>query len=124
MSFHIKHIDHIQLAAPEGCEAEARAFFQDILGFTEIPKPSSLQKRGGVWFRVGHQQIHIGIEDSFTPAQKAHPAFEVEHIQALKQHLTSHGITIQEDTNLPGAERFYVSDPFGNRLEFLEWIEV
>ncbi|PYF06770.1 VOC family protein [Ureibacillus chungkukjangi] len=122
MTFHFKAIDHIQLAAPMGSEMEARKFFSEILGFTEIEKPEQLKKRGGVWFAFGNQQIHIGIEEPFAPAKKAHPAFEVDNIEALEQHLTKNNITITKDDNLPGAKRFYVSDPFGNRIEILEWV--
>lgn len=121
MNFNFKGIDHIQLAAPKGCEAEAIQFFQEILGFRVIEKPENLSKRGGAWFQIGHQQIHVGVEEPFTPAKKAHPAFEVENIEQLKLHLLGYQIDIIEDSNLPGATRFYLKDPFGNRIEFLEW---
>ncbi len=122
MSFTFKAIAHIQLAAPKGSEDAARVFFKDILGFTELEKPEGLRKRGGVWFGFGNYQLHIGIEEPFSPAKKAHPAFEVENIEELKEHLISNGVKVIEDENFPGANRFYTSDPFGNRLEFLEWI--
>lgn len=120
--FTFKAIDHIQLAAPKGSEDIARQFFRDILGFEEMEKPEQLKKRGGVWFRCGNIQVHIGVEDPFSPARKAHPAFEIENIEALKNHLVTNGIEIIEDHKLPGANRFYVSDPFGNRIEMLEWV--
>jgi catechol 2,3-dioxygenase-like lactoylglutathione lyase family enzyme len=120
--YRFKAIDHIQLAAPKGCEDSARKFFIDILGFEEIIKPEELKKRGGVWFQNGKTQIHIGVEEPFAPAKKAHPAFEVENIEALKKHLLVNGIEVIEDDNLPGANRFYTADPFGNRIEILEWI--
>lgn len=123
MTFHIETIDHIQLAAPKGSEEEARRFFKDILQFKEIEKPAELRKRGGVWFECGKIQLHIGIEEPFSPAKKAHPAFEVKNITELMEHLVSCQVAIIEDDKLPGAKRFYTSDPFGNRLEFLEWIE-
>ena len=123
MSFSFKAIAHIQLAAPKGSEDTAREFFKDILGFTELEKPAELKKRGGVWFGFGNYQLHIGIEEPFSPAKKAHPAFEVENIEELKLHLINSGVNIIEDGNYPGANRFYTSDPFGNRLEFLEWID-
>lgn len=122
MTFNFKRIDHIQLAAPKGSEEIARNFFMDLLGFTEVEKPEELKKRGGVWFAFGKCQIHIGIEEPFTPAKKAHPAFEVVNIEALEEHLTKNGVSLVKDNNLPGAKRFYVSDPFGNRLEIMEWI--
>ena len=123
MNYIFKAIHHIQLAAPKGCEEEARRFFNGILGFEEIQKPENLKKRGGVWFGFGSYQIHIGVEEPFSPARKAHPAFEVENIQELKQHLINKHIEIIEDNDLPGATRFYMHDPFGNRIEMLEWIK-
>jgi catechol 2,3-dioxygenase-like lactoylglutathione lyase family enzyme len=120
MSYYFKKIHHVQLAAPKGCEDEARKFFGDILGLEEIEKPENLKKRGGVWFALGSYQIHIGVEEPFAPAKKAHPAFEVENLPALMEHLKNHNIDVMEDHELPFANRFYAYDPFGNRLEFLE----
>lgn len=122
MTFNFKTIDHVQLAAPKGSEDIARDFFKDILGFDEIEKPEILKKNGGVWFKFGNCQLHIGIEEPFAPAQKAHPAFEVKNIEALKKHLLANDIIVTEDDKLPGANRCYISDPFGNRIELLEWI--
>jgi|SRR5690625_2132235 len=122
MNFHFKAIDHIQLAAPKDSEDIAREFFKDILGFNEVEKPDNLKKNGGVWFSFGNCQLHIGIEDPFIPAKKAHPAFEINNIDALKKHLLANQIPFTEDDQLPGANRCYISDPFGNRIELLEWI--
>ncbi|WP_188892561.1 VOC family protein [Paenibacillus radicis (ex Gao et al. 2016)] len=123
MAFAFKGIDHVQLAAPEGCEQEARAFYARLLGWRELEKPDSLKKRGGVWFQCGPQQVHIGVQTGFTPARKAHPAFGVCGITELQSWLQAHGVeTIADDSRQEeGAERFYVNDPFGNRLEFMEW---
>ncbi|WP_330502643.1 VOC family protein [Peribacillus frigoritolerans] len=123
MPFIFKAIDHIQLAAPKDSEDTARKFFKNILGFDEVEKPEELKKRGGVWFEFGNYQIHIGIEEPFYPAKKAHPAFEIENIEELKKHLVTNGIDVIEDDKLPGAKRFYISDPFGNRMELLELIK-
>lgn len=120
MNFNLTGLDHVQLAAPAGCEDDARAFFGDLLGMVEIPKPANLAKRGGVWFLCGSQQLHIGVQADFVAAAKAHPAFAIENLTALREHLTRHAITVIDDEPLAGAERFYVRDPFGNRLEFLE----
>lgn len=122
MSYVFKRIDHVQLAAPEGSEETAREFFAGVFGFTEIEKPERLKKRGGVWFSFGDYQLHIGIEKAFSPAKKAHPAFEVENLTELKKHLKDEHVAFVEDDNLPGADRIYVDDPFGNRLELLEWL--
>ncbi|MED4751179.1 VOC family protein [Brevibacillus choshinensis] len=113
-------IDHVQLAAPTGCEEEARRFFGDLLGMTEVPKPEKLKVRGGVWFQCGPQMIHIGVESAFQPAKKAHPAFLVHQIERLMGHLQEKGISIRIDDEIPGLIRFFTEDPFGNRLEFME----
>ena len=115
-------IDHVQLAAPAGCEPAARAFFGDLLGLAELPKPEPLRARGGVWFVLGGdsvQQLHVGIEEPFAPATKAHPAFTVEDIDALAARLSNAGAPVSWDDTLPGVRRFYTTDPWGNRLELL-----
>jgi catechol 2,3-dioxygenase-like lactoylglutathione lyase family enzyme len=116
----ITRIDHIQVAAPNGCEAEARKFYGSILGLTEIEKPAPLRARGGCWFQCGDQQLHIGVEDAFQPAQKAHPAFAVSDLGKLRESLLGHAVKIIEDDSLPEMKRFFAEDPWGNRLEFLE----
>lgn len=123
MSFRFVGLDHVQLAAPEDRESEARHFFKEILGWTEIPKPEPLQKRGGVWFKCGIHEVHIGVQKDFAPATKAHPAFHVHNIEALKVHLARQNVTIIHDEarTEEGITRFYVHDPFGNRIEFLEF---
>lgn len=123
MKFHFLGVDHVQLAAPKGCEEKAREFFGGLLGWEEIPKPEELRKRGGVWFQCGNHQVHIGVEENFQPAKKAHPAFHVKDLTALKERLIANGVSVKDDELLEGAVRFYAEDPFGNRMEFLEWIE-
>lgn len=122
MPFRFTGIDHVQLAAPRGCEASARRFFGDLLGWEEIEKPEALRARGGVWFRCGAHQVHVGIQDPFAPATKAHPAFDVTNLQALRTHLAAHGVPVADDDarSKDGISRFYAHDPFGNRLEFME----
>jgi catechol 2,3-dioxygenase-like lactoylglutathione lyase family enzyme len=113
-------LDHLQLAMPRGREAEARAFYGGILGLTEIMKPANLVVRGGCWFALGTQQLHLGVEPDFRPAQKAHPAFLVQDLAGLRARLEQDGFKPYEDEPLTGYARFYVADPFGNRLELME----
>jgi catechol 2,3-dioxygenase-like lactoylglutathione lyase family enzyme len=120
MSTAIAHLDHIQIAAPEGCEAAARDFYGILLGMPEIEKPESLWARGGCWFQCGHQQLHIGVERDFRPAKKAHPAFVATNLDELRQALLTRGSKVTDDTSIPGVRRFHAEDPWGNRLEFLE----
>jgi catechol 2,3-dioxygenase-like lactoylglutathione lyase family enzyme len=116
----IADLDHVQIAAPEGCEPEARRFFGQLLGLTEIEKPERLRSRGGCWFKVGSRQLHIGVEKPFLPSKKAHPAFAVRDVEALFARLSQNGVHCIWDKELTGIRRFYASDPWGNRLEFTE----
>jgi catechol 2,3-dioxygenase-like lactoylglutathione lyase family enzyme len=113
-------LDHLQVAMPRGREAEARAFYAGLLGLAELPKPSHLAARGGVWFALGSQQLHLGVEEDFRPARKAHPALLVRDLRGLRARLEQQGFAPYEDEPLAGYERCYVADPFGNRLELLE----
>ena len=114
-------LDHVQVAAPAGCEAQARAFYGELLGLPEVEKPEPLRASGGAWFALGDQQLHVGVEDPFAPAAKAHPALSVddEELDGLAARLEAAGAPVIWDDRLPGARRFYTADPFGNRLELL-----
>jgi catechol 2,3-dioxygenase-like lactoylglutathione lyase family enzyme len=111
-------IDHVQVAAPAGCEAEARAFYGELLGLEELPKPEALAARGGCWFSAGTQELHVGVEQEFSPARKAHPSFVVTDLDGLAARLGERGIAVAYDDLIPGTRRFETTDPFGNRLEF------
>jgi len=114
-------LHHVQLAMPEGEEDRARAFYGNVLGFTETPKPEHLAGRGGCWFRSEQGvELHLGVERDFRPARKAHPALMVEGLDALEELLLEAGVEVVRDTQLDGHRRFYASDPFGNRLELIE----
>ena len=113
-------IDHVQLAAPAGCEDAARGFFGGLLGLEELEKPEPLRSRGGVWFQVGAQQLHVGVEADFVPARKAHPAFSVSGYDELQNRLRAAGVIVTEDNSIPGLRRCYVADPWGNRIELVE----
>jgi catechol 2,3-dioxygenase-like lactoylglutathione lyase family enzyme len=115
-------LDHVQLAAPPGCEAEARRFFGDLLGLEELEKPEPLRPRGGTWFALGgDRQLHVGVEQPFAPARKAHPALRLAsaELDELARRLAAAGERVEWDESLPGIRRFYTDDPWGNRLELL-----
>jgi catechol 2,3-dioxygenase-like lactoylglutathione lyase family enzyme len=112
-------IDHVQIAAPAGCEAEARRFFGELLGLEELEKPEPLRSRGGVWFRVGTQQLHVGVDQDFAPARKAHPAFAVSRYDELVARLRSASVPVADDASIPGVRRCYVTDPWENRIELV-----
>jgi catechol 2,3-dioxygenase-like lactoylglutathione lyase family enzyme len=114
-------LDHVQIAAPRGCEAEARRFYGALLGLAEIEKPEPLRGRGGAWFQAGAQQLHVGVEDDFAPARKAHPALRVEAgaLAGLAERVAAAGATVRWDESLDATRRFYTEDPWGNRIELL-----
>jgi catechol 2,3-dioxygenase-like lactoylglutathione lyase family enzyme len=116
----LSHLHHVQLAMPAGREDEARGFFVDVLGMTEVEKPPVLAARGGAWFRAGDVEIHLGVEDPFAPARKAHPGLVVADLDDAARRVATTGQDVTWDADFPGFRRFYAHDPFGNRLEFLE----
>ncbi|REB08186.1 glyoxalase [Sporosarcina sp. BI001-red] len=116
-----KGIDHIQIAAPQGSEEKARSFYGKLLGMQEIEKPENLKSRGGCWFQCGAQEVHIGIQSNFLPAKKAHPGFMVSNLSELRRQLEDAACLINEEPPIAGRARFFTHDPFGNRIEFLEY---
>ncbi len=115
----ITRLDHIQLAMPPGEEVKARGFWCGLLGMPEEVKPEPLASRGGCWFRVGNVIAHIGVEKTFTPQKKAHPAFCVDDLDGMAERLAAANCPVIWDDALPTRRRFYTEDPFGNRIEFL-----
>jgi catechol 2,3-dioxygenase-like lactoylglutathione lyase family enzyme len=118
-SFALVSIDHVQLAMPARQEDRARAFYRDLLGMTEIPKPHPLSLRGGAWFSAGEIQLHLGVETDFRPARKAHPALRVQGYDALIAKLRAANVIIKEDFELEHIRRAHIDDPFGNRIEII-----
>jgi len=116
----IQGLDHVQLAMPQGQEGAARAFYVGVLGLEEEPKPQALAGRGGVWFRGGTARVHLGVEADFRPAKKAHAALLVNGLPDIARRCSEAGYAPTPDDALPGFDRVYVSDPFGNRIELLE----
>ncbi|MGO4736550.1 VOC family protein [Bosea sp. 2KB_26] len=116
----ITRLDHVQLAMPPGGESEARAFYEGVLGISEVAKPAHLASRGGCWFEQGALKVHLGVDADFKPARKAHPAFIVSDLAALVTTLKARGYRVAEDQPLDGYDRMYVDDPFGNRIELME----
>jgi catechol 2,3-dioxygenase-like lactoylglutathione lyase family enzyme len=113
-------LDHVQVAAPPGCEAAARAFYAGVLGLPELDKPEPMRASGGVWFEVGAQELHVGVAgDGFAPATKAHPGLAVDDAAELAARLDAAGAPVQWDERYPGVRRFYTADPWGNRVELL-----
>lgn len=118
--FTFRRLHHVQLAIPAGSEDVGRKFYGETLGMTELPKPPALAARGGCWFDGGGVELHLGIDPDFSPSRKSHPAILVTGLHDLATQLEAVGTTVTWDRQMPGYDRFYATDPFGNRLEFLE----
>jgi catechol 2,3-dioxygenase-like lactoylglutathione lyase family enzyme len=114
-------LDHVQVAAPVGCESAAREFYGELLGLPELEKPEALRGRGGAWFACGAHQLHVGVTEDFSPATKAHPALLVRlaDLDRIAERLAAADSPVQWDEAIPGTRRFYTTDPWGNRVELI-----
>ena len=117
----LKRIDHVQICIPENSEEESRKFYSGLLGLEEIEKPDELKSSGGVWFKAGNIELHLGVEENSVKT-KSHPAFEIENIDGMKNFLLKNGVKLKEEIQIPSRKRFSFYDPFGNRIELLEFI--
>lgn len=113
-------IHHVQLACPPGTEDALRRFYRGVLGLAEVAKPPALAARGGCWFRGDGIELHLGVEQDFRPARKAHPGLLVPDLDSVADRLRAAGYPVSFDDDFPGMRRFYSEDPHGNRLEFLQ----
>ncbi len=113
-------LEHLNLSMPKGAEAEARAFYGGLLGLEEVAKPQALMIYGGCWFKLGDLTLHLGTDENFVPAKKAHPAFLVSDLEAARARFAAFGVEVRYDTRVAHVHRFYADDPFGNRLEFIQ----
>ena len=111
--------DHVQLAMPPNREDDARTFYRDVLGIPEVPKPQELVARGGCWFENDGLKVHLGVEQDFRPARKAHPAFRVRDFPELLTRLQNTGYELQTG-DVAGRRRVFTFDPFGNRIELID----
>lgn len=117
-------LDHMQLAMPRGAEDEAREFYVGLLGLVERPKPPVLAARGGCWFALPGSasavgEIHLGVEEPFAPARKAHPGLLVDDLDELLAALARAGLPYTPDDSIEGVRRGHTADPFGNRVELI-----
>ena len=113
-------LDHVQLAMPRGGEADARWFYGDLLGLREVAKPAELADRGGCWFVGPAIALHLGLDESFVSATKAHPGVLVADLEEARRVLAAAGMPVLEDSSDVGIHRFYTADPFGNRIELID----
>jgi catechol 2,3-dioxygenase-like lactoylglutathione lyase family enzyme len=128
MKINFKRLDHVQISIPKGAEEKARRFYSGVLDLEEIEKPDSLKPSGGVWFKIADVELHLGVESIFSqysgwnPFTKQHLAIEVENIDEVKKFLTTKRVGLKEEIQIPGRKRFSFFDPFGNRIELIEFL--
>lgn len=115
----VMRLQHVQIGCPRDGEAAARSFYAGLLGLTEVPKPAALAGRGGLWFRGAGYELHIGVEEPFVPAKRAHPAFVVDNLDPLATTLVAAGVEVTPDVDLLGYRRVHARDPHGNRVELM-----
>ncbi len=121
MNIQFERLHHIQVCIPIGEEEKARHFYTNVLGLKEIEKPEALKVNGGLWYEVAGIELHIGTE-THTEQSKRHPAFEITNLHQVKEYLLQQGVSIKEETQIPGMQRFSFFDPFNNRIELLETV--
>lgn len=120
MKIDFTSIDHVQLTIPKGAESSARKFYGGVLGLEEIEKPDSLKPNGGVWYRISGIELHLGVEEK-SGKTKAHPAFVVSNLNSARVHLIQNGVEVKQEIEIPGRQRFSFFDPFGNRIELMQF---
>jgi len=117
VTFRITALDHVNIAVPRAKEAVVLAFYREVLGLLEIPKPPELRARGGAWFEAGNAQLHVSLEDIEGPLSRRHVCLLVEDLDAARQTMARHKTAIEEGGTAEGLTRFFVRDPAGNRIE-------
>ena len=110
-------LDHILISIPEGKTEEARAFYSQVLGLTEIPGG---HPHNAIWFQIADIQLHIR-EEAVGPLSARHPAFEIGNLEEARQELQQKGVAVSYSSDIDGRHRFFIRDPFGNRIEFLAY---
>ncbi len=119
MIVRFKRVNHVQISIPPGGEDDARTFYGEVLSLEEIETPEVLRERGFFWYQIGDTELHLGPEEGFK-VSRGHPAYEVDDLKKLRVYFASLGVKITETAKLPDRDRFFVYDPFGNRIELIE----
>ena|SRR5579859_7673178 len=120
MPMAILGLEHVNVSITAGGEEAARRFYTGVLELEEIPRPTTLTAKGGVWFRCGPQELHCGVEETVARSRR-HPALLTDDLDAVRARLAAAGALIGTDGGeIPGYRRFHTEDPFGNRLELLQ----
>jgi len=116
-----RRFDHVHIGVPAGKEAEANLFYTEVMGFTPMQRAVELDYSKGYWYQLPGFEVHIGTENG-TKLREPHFALEVADLAAARKQLEAHGITLKPQTPIAGRNRFAFFDPYGNRIELLEYL--
>jgi catechol 2,3-dioxygenase-like lactoylglutathione lyase family enzyme len=116
----VTQIDHVSVLITD--VERSRRFYRDLLGLQEIAKPCTFDFVV-LWFDLGNQQLHLLHKTEADSRSPRHFALRVADVPAARAYFQQHGVTIQETTPIPGADRFFIFDPDGNRIEIIQWFQ-
>lgn len=115
-------LDHAQITVPKDAENQAREFYCDFLGLKEIEKPDNRKMKGGFWLLIGETQVHVSLENGVNRnLTRAHLAYRVDNLETWKDRLNARDIKTSDSLPFPSAQAFEFRDPFGNRVEFIQY---
>jgi catechol 2,3-dioxygenase-like lactoylglutathione lyase family enzyme len=131
----IHSLDHAALLVRD--VERSRHFYGQVLGMTEIPRPSNFDFPGA-WFRKGTAEIHLIGEAQPGRVTQTHPgynrdeqargfathiAFQVDDLEEAQRHLRAHGVEVVGGPRPrgDGATQMYVCDPDGYIVELFVW---
>lgn len=117
-AFQVVQIDHCSVLITD--VERSRQFYRDVLGLKEIHPPRTFDFVV-VWFDLGNDYLHLLLKDEADTISPRHFALRVTDAVAARTHFRAHGIAMQEVVGIPGADRFFIADPDGNRIEIIQW---
>lgn len=119
----VVRLQHVSIPMPSDGHARARKFFGEVLGMTEVPQPSTLVQNSVVWFAASGdgQEVHCFVDEPFRPGSvEQHLCLQVDDIEAMRAQLAAHGVEPQETIVIRNRPRFFITDPFGNKVEVVQ----
>lgn len=116
----VVRIQHVSIPMPAGGNAQARAFYGDQLGLEEKKVPDSLDANMLVWFRLGDDELHVFTEEGESKSPGQHLCIQVDDLQAWRKTLSDKGVNIEETERIVNRPRFFIKDPFENRIEITQ----
>ena len=117
--FTVTKLDHVSVLITD--VERSRRFYRDVLGMREINSPRTFDFIV-IWFEIDGQHVHLLLKDKPDTSSPRHFALRVSDVAAARRYFQGLGIDTQETTLIPGADRFFIHDPDGNRIEIVQWL--